>query len=140
MMQKLVDRVMEEFWVIFGAVMFTDPESAGEIEPLVNGDQASTDGNNTTVTTTGFSSSSSSFTSDKQAPTGQHKRQREEQEEDNPNNQRKQQPSKQFPLPAARLKTIRFACPFRKHDPRMYTMYSHRNCALSGWKTIARIK
>jgi hypothetical protein len=139
MMEKLVDRVMEEFWVIFGAVMFTDPESAGEIESLVDGDQVSTDGNNTTGTMTGFSSSYSS-TSDQHARTGQHKRLREEQEEDNPNNQRKQQPPKQFPLPAAGLKTIRFACPFRKHDPRMYTVYSHRNCALSGWTTIARIK
>jgi len=35
MMQKLVDRVMEEFWVVFGAVMFTDPGSAREVEPLM---------------------------------------------------------------------------------------------------------
>ena len=35
---------------------------------------------------------------------------------------------------------IELACPFRKHDPRKYTIYSSQVCALSHWGTIARLK
>ncbi|KAH9211724.1 hypothetical protein DL95DRAFT_411770 [Leptodontidium sp. 2 PMI_412] len=34
----------------------------------------------------------------------------------------------------------RFACPLRKHDPKKYSIWSHRSCALSGFPTIARLK
>lgn len=36
---------------------------------------------------------------------------------------------------------VRFACPFRKHNPRKYSIFSpHRSCTVSGWKTISRVK
>lgn len=35
---------------------------------------------------------------------------------------------------------LRFACPFNKHDPRMYNIYSHRACASSDWDSISRVK
>jgi hypothetical protein len=35
---------------------------------------------------------------------------------------------------------LRLACPFRKHDPRKYTIQSYRSCALSSWYSIARVK
>lgn len=40
--------------------------------------------------------------------------------------------------------TARFACPFRKHDPRKYNMHHDQgkwqNCAISSWPTVARVK
>ncbi|KAF4633012.1 hypothetical protein G7Y89_g5111 [Cudoniella acicularis] len=33
-----------------------------------------------------------------------------------------------------------FACPFRKHDPSMYNIFSYRGCTVSSWKAIARLK
>jgi hypothetical protein len=35
---------------------------------------------------------------------------------------------------------LRFACPFNKHDPRMYNIYSHRACASRDWDSISRVK
>ncbi len=35
---------------------------------------------------------------------------------------------------------VKFACPYRKHDPHRYTIYKHRSCALSHWDTVARVK
>lgn len=38
-------------------------------------------------------------------------------------------------------KDVRFACPFRKFDPRKYNIYLHRGvCAISHWGTISRVK
>ncbi|PMD24540.1 hypothetical protein NA56DRAFT_548026, partial [Hyaloscypha hepaticicola] len=33
-----------------------------------------------------------------------------------------------------------FACPFRKHNPQVYSIYDYRVCALNHWGTIARVK
>jgi len=37
-------------------------------------------------------------------------------------------------------KGLKFACPFRKHDPHTYNILSNRVCALSSWGTISRLK
>lgn len=34
----------------------------------------------------------------------------------------------------------RYACPFRKHNPRKYNMHRHQRCALGSFGSIARIK
>lgn len=34
----------------------------------------------------------------------------------------------------------RFACPYRKHNPKKYTHYNWRSCALSGFGSTARVK
>ena len=35
---------------------------------------------------------------------------------------------------------LRLACPFRKYDPRKYTIHNYRSCALSSWDSVARVK
>jgi hypothetical protein len=37
-------------------------------------------------------------------------------------------------------KSLKLACPFRKHNPRKYNMYHHKTCALSSFESIARLK
>ncbi|KAK3385483.1 hypothetical protein B0H63DRAFT_394247 [Podospora didyma] len=34
----------------------------------------------------------------------------------------------------------RFACPFRKHNPRVYNIKEHEVCAVKDWPTISRLK
>ena len=135
--RSLVGRVMEEFWVIFGNTLVADSESPVGSDSVVDGDQVPGNGSDDQQMTR----SSSSFTGDQFTSNGEQKRKRDEQEEnDNNNNQRKQNPLERPILPSAGAHTVRFACPFRKHNPRTYNMYTHRSCALSGWTTIARIK
>jgi hypothetical protein len=135
--RSLVYRVMEEFWVIFGNTLVADSESPVGSDSVVDGDQVPSNGSDDQRMTR----SSSSFTGDQFTSNGEQKRKRDEQEEnDNNNNQRKQNPLERPIFPSAGAHRVRFACPFRKHNPRAYNMYTHRSCALSGWTTIARIK
>jgi hypothetical protein len=135
--RSLVDRVMEEFWVIFGNTLVADSESPVGSDSVVDGDQVPSNGSDDQRMTR----SSSSFTGDQIPSNSEQKRKRDEQEEnDNSNNQRKQNPPERSILRLAGAHAVRFACPFRKHNLRIYTMYTHRSCALSGWTTIARIK
>jgi hypothetical protein len=135
--RSLVDRVMEEFWVIFGNSLLADSESPVGSDSVVDGDQVPNNGgDDQRMTRSSLPSSGDQFT-----PNGEQKRKRDEQEDnDNKNNQRKQNPPERAVLPSPGAHTVRFACPFRKHNLRVYTMYTHRSCALSGWTTIARIK
>jgi hypothetical protein len=36
--------------------------------------------------------------------------------------------------------SLKFACPFRKHNPRKYNMHQYKSCALSSFESIARVK
>ncbi|KAK4154092.1 hypothetical protein C8A00DRAFT_14760 [Chaetomidium leptoderma] len=36
--------------------------------------------------------------------------------------------------------TKKFACPFRKHDPRTYNIQDHEVCSIRSWSTISRLK
>jgi hypothetical protein len=135
--RRLVDKVMGKFWVIFGQTMLTDPDSCEGNGSLADGDYVSNNGDCAgTIPSSSAASSDGQFT-----PTVQHKRRlSDEQEDGDDDDRRKKAPSKRLPLPSASVKGIRFACPFRKHDPRIYTLHSHRICASSCWTTIARIK
>jgi hypothetical protein len=114
--RSLVDRVMEEFWVIFGNTLVADSESPIGSDSGVDGDQVPSNGRDDQRMTR----SSSSFTGDQFTSNSEQKRKREEQDEnDNNNNQRKQNPPERFVLPSAGAHTVRFACPFRKHNPRI---------------------
>jgi hypothetical protein len=35
---------------------------------------------------------------------------------------------------------LRFACPYRKHDPRQYSILPYTACAKANWGTISRLK
>jgi hypothetical protein len=122
--QAMVERVMEEFWVIFN--------QRGPSDGLNQESRSSTIINQTQHATN--------------SRTLQRKRKRQGKEDDyedsdSGSDERHQPPDKSTPL-ANGLNTSRsrFACPFRKRDPHRYSIYSHRACALSHWPSIARVK
>jgi hypothetical protein len=126
MRQTIVDRVMNEFWVLFNQTWSANitqhtGNSATVLSPSMGGMPA---------------------TSQKSSGTTQRKRQRSEDEEppDESNDKRPQQPGKGLCEGSDSGDRPRFACPFRKHNPRRYGVHSHSVCALSSWETIARVK
>jgi hypothetical protein len=128
MRQRLVDRVMQEFWLIF------DREWSNGFKECA-GASAYSGSSCSANNQTDSASSSSSY--------GPHKRLRDDGDGDSPE---KCRDNNRGPPPIRRGPTsnsgshLRFACPFRKHDSQRYSIYSHRVCALSHWETIARIK
>lgn len=122
--QDLVDRVMDEFWILFD-----HQEWDSNITTCNNNSQSSS-------TPTSFTTPSSPAPS-KQA---ERKRQRfddDERPEDN-EDRRSRQPRRS---PASNGGDVtRFACPFRKHNSRQYNIYNNRVCALNHWRSIARVK
>ena len=126
MRQALVERIMDEFWIVF------NQDWATGITQHSGGSPTSVDSNDRVT-----SAEKESFSSSQQ------KRQRSD-KEDSPDESGNKKPRRQGghgPRPSSRLTDLaRFACPFRKHDPQKYSIHSHRVCALTSWDTIARVK
>jgi hypothetical protein len=123
--ENLVDSVMDEFWAIF------HQEWESGFNQRNGGSRKSSSGSTT-----------SSSASTEQASTGnaQRKRQRMDSESEKGDDGRGPQ-SRHQPKPRkASNDSVKFACPFRKHDSSTYNIYTHRVCALSNWQTIARVK
>lgn len=121
----LVDRVMEEFWVMFN--------------------QGWTSNNNQHAgNSTGTSQSSGVENTNCDADARQsypRKRQRgDEDPGDQSGDRNSQPPGKKTSKGEDPEEIVKFACPFRKHNSRKYNIYSHRSCTLSHWDTIARVK
>ncbi|TVY82020.1 Resistance to glucose repression protein [Lachnellula suecica] len=122
--RDLVDRVMEEFWILF---------DQGWDSGFTNCASNSSDSSTSASTSTPRTSVAS--------PQVQRKRQRIN-GDDTPeeNEDRKSRQPRRAPAPKQEAAAERFACPFRKHDPREYNIYNNRVCALSHWESIARVK
>ncbi|CZR55765.1 uncharacterized protein PAC_05653 [Phialocephala subalpina] len=126
--QALVDRVMDEFWVIFNQ----------------NWDAGVREHAGTSHASTSSSPSNSALlTSAAPTPasTQQRKRQRDsDKASDDEDGNMSRRPKRSTGPSDDAGDRKRFACPFRKHDARRYSTYSYRVCALSHWETIARVK
>jgi hypothetical protein len=123
MRQALMSRIMEEFWVIFNQDW--DPgskECAG-----ASSSPSSMPGN----------AAGPAFRSP--LPFNQRKRQRQDEPPDGDNRGNNGPPESTGPCNTP-MDSTRLACPFRKHDTLRYSIHTHRMCALSYWKTIARVK
>jgi hypothetical protein len=128
MRQALVDRVMDEFWVIFNQNW-----NSGYREHA-RGAQNSTSPSNASLVT------SAATTPQSTKPT-QRKRQRDDDMgSDDEDGDMSRKPKRSSGPSDESGDRKRFACPFRKHDSRRYSTYSYRVCALSHWETIARVK
>ena len=126
MRQALVNRVMEEFWVIFNQTWSANiTQHAGDSSTAPSFPMGGT----------GLSGQTTSGTSHR-------KRQRSDDDEGPPdeNNEKRPQQPEKSPKSIDPGDQPRFACPFRKHNPRRYNVHSHSVCALSSWETIARVK
>jgi hypothetical protein len=124
--QELVDRVMEEFWILFNREWNSNFRTYG------GSTSSSSHSGNTPFTTPGTSIAS---------PPSQRKRQRDDGDTPDGNEDGNPRPPRRRVGPNSPSDSSnRFACPFRKHDSRRYTIHTHRVCALSHWETIARVK
>ena len=129
--KRIVDRLMEEFWIIFNQKWPTDakqcsPASGSSTYPT-NVSRGSTfrigihPGTN-------LSGSQGGDNGNEQNP------------DKNPNNGRGGK-GKQPESPSNENQTgPGFACPYRKRDPRKYCVRDWRSCALGPHKTVARVK
>jgi hypothetical protein len=124
--QAMVDRVMEEFWVIFNTRWSSNVRQRAGDSHQESGPSGSTVTNQNTA----------------QSRSTQRKRKRvgDENDPDRGSDKSYRPPSQSMALGGVPTDSPRFACPFRKHDPCRYSIYSHRACALSHWASIARVK
>jgi hypothetical protein len=126
MRQALVERIMDEFYLIF------NQDWASRITQCPEGCSSTSGGGGDRGTLVDKASS----------PTSQQKRQRSHYEDSaDESGNKKPRRQRADPRPPGEPDNLaRFACPFRKHDPQKYNIYSHRVCALTSWDTIARVK
>jgi hypothetical protein len=123
--QNLVERIMDEFWLIF---------SQDWVAQIIRCPRDSS--------TSGDSKYRGTPVEKASLFKPQQKRQRSH-EEDSPdgNDDKKPRRQRDGPRPLSKFNNlVRFGCPFRKHDPQRYSIHSHRVCALTPWDTIARVK
>jgi hypothetical protein len=125
MRMALVDRVMDEFWVMFNQGWSSNfAQHAG----------------NSSGTSRLSNPDETSDVTDSRQPSGR-KRQRDDEDPGDESGDRNSRPPGKRPSGGKDSEeSIKFACPFRKHNPRKYNIYSHRTCTLSHWDTIARLK
>jgi hypothetical protein len=131
MKREMVDRLMEEFWIIFHPKWSTDFRKC----PPNPGDSAST------------SRSTFGFEFGQGTPAGRNSgggQNGDERDDENFGNDPKEGPGgkgtpPEFP-PNTDQTSAGFACPYRKHNPRKYCVRDWRTCALTPHKTVARVK
>jgi hypothetical protein len=124
--QAMVDRVMEEFWVIFNTRWSSNVRQRAGDSHQESGPSGST----VTYQNTAQSRSTQ----------GKRKRVGDEDDPDRGSDRSDRPPSQSMASGDVATDSPRFACPFRKHDPCRYSIYFHRACALSHWASIARVK
>lgn len=125
MKQALVDRIMDEFWVIFNHDWASNTRSfKGESSDSPSSQR------------TGSSSDASV------SQGGYQKRPRQNDDDSNRDDEGENPPKKPrlFSKAGDQFELIRFACPFRKHNPRKYSTNRYSSCAISHWPTVARVK
>jgi hypothetical protein len=124
---KLIDRLMEDFWIFFGQVQHTN---------IVGHTGASSSTGATTSSSNTLSSTASCLAKGS-------KRGLEDQndpESDDDSQRRSGPPRKGSVVPEPERSRPNFACPYRKHNPRKYSVTEWRPCALTPHNTIARVK
>jgi len=122
---ELIDRVMDEFWVIFSTTW-----SSHASQHARHSSQEAEPGGSEIETSNGRSSQ-----------VNHRKRLRFDDEDPDGTRERDSQPpNNEFTRSDDLNLSLRLACPFRKHNPRQYNVFSHRICALSHWPSIARVK
>jgi hypothetical protein len=126
MKQALVDRIMEDFWVIF------DQGWSANVTKCTG----------KTPTSSASQGAFQSFVGSSSSSNGSYKRQRDDggfpPDENDDGTPRRLKP--RVTSPKDRETILKLACPFRKHDPRTYGVQNYRSCALSSWDTVARVK
>ncbi|KAF4624622.1 hypothetical protein G7Y89_g13549 [Cudoniella acicularis] len=122
---QLVDRLMEDFWSIFNQTWDHSLRRYGSTpESASNGSSP-----------TPFRKNSSQERNGKRA-----REDEDDENRDGDNGRGSKRPAQLSDPPQAVRNTLRFACPFRKHDPRKYCVRDWARCALTPQPTISRVK
>lgn len=124
---RIVKSLMEEFWIMFDPgfqSVAAQPETASS---SVISEDKSSEPSSTAITSQG----------NKRSRTSQRGHEADE-EQDNDENRSKK--PKMTSLPSNEKENRKFACPYRKHDPRKYSIQHWRSCALTPLETVARVK
>jgi hypothetical protein len=121
---QLVDRLMEEFWIVFNKDWKASSRQRGQTSAPATGSYAT-----------------NSQTSPRK--TNSRKRSLDRGDDQDPGDE-DGRGSKRFGSalgsPAITNKVENYACPYRKHNPRKYCVKDWRSCCLTSQKTIARVK
>ena len=127
MKRALVDRIMKDFWIIF------NQEWSANIHKC--------SGSPSTSSSTSAIQGAHAVT--ESSSTNKQKRQREDDDDSNSREDGNEDPAWRKDCPSeTQNKKKKFACPYRKRDPRKYNYCtrSWRTCALTSFDTIARVK
>lgn len=129
---NLIDRLMREFWIIFDRL-----QNTGIITQ--NSDSSSTE-----IRSAANNASISAGKCSMLPPRGT-KRKLDNDKENDPGSdddiQRRPGPGRNSSAASDVGRTPgNFACPYRKHKPRVYNIIEWRTCALTSYSTIARVK
>ncbi|KUJ19396.1 uncharacterized protein LY89DRAFT_489628 [Mollisia scopiformis] len=129
----LVNRLMKEFWVLFHQRWKARTNQHGA---------AQSETSNTTTATATATSSSSMLPPTGWASVKAMKRSRSNEDGDSENE--RDRPSKRKGKEPASIDAsevaLRYACPYRKHNPRKYSVQAWRRCALTPHTSVARVK
>lgn len=124
----LVDPIIDEFWTIFNqdrgsGLRQCSPGSSSEAKSVSGGSSTK-------------SSHASETTTSKQS-----RQTRGDQPSDEDEKSRGSKRPRILAHPSANLdEQLKYACPYRKHDPRRYNVRDWSQCALTPHKTVARVK
>jgi hypothetical protein len=125
--QKLIDRLMEHFWVLLEQMQNTNI--------VGHASETSSAGAKTASSSTTSSTELSSLKSSKRRLSNDNGADSEE------GDQNRCTPPRKSSAVSDQTKSHRgFACPYRKHNPRKYNIDGWRPCALTPHNTIARVK
>jgi hypothetical protein len=126
MKRDMVERIMKQFWIIFNQSWTAN----------VTSHTGHAHGSST------FQAEDAHLASGSLAKGSRSKRKRDDDEDQLPSGDGDKK--RRTPKGSSKFRDIKdglkFACPFNKHDPRMYNIYSHRTCASSDWDSISRVK
>ncbi|PMD50679.1 uncharacterized protein K444DRAFT_274932 [Hyaloscypha bicolor E] len=150
MKEELIDRIMKEFWAIFdqesGTILGNPSPGTGSMdadENLNDNKQTASEGGEDSTQNTGSNSFSTTNNNSQKYPRsvlGRHSREGEDDDQDNGDGRSPKKP-KTFVSPCQTQDgNTKFACPYRKRDPRKYCVQHWRSCALTPLDTVARVK
>jgi hypothetical protein len=128
---ELVERIMSEFWKVFQL------HWANNIRRCTPSPTHSDSSRGAT---------SQGGATSQHTPNAEHHKRKEYNKEDNEDisdgDDRKnpKRPRKAISMLATMLDDKRFACPYRKHDPKHYSVQHWRSCALTSLENISRVK
>lgn len=132
MKSRLIDELMSDFWGIFGNRWSNGTRQHG---------YSSQSTSSTTPSEYGTASAASRDSSSVRYGKRSRSDEGEDEEIDDHHGRRKRAPVDKLPAVKEDNPLMgSFACPFRKHDPRKYTVREWPRCALKPQKTIARLK